>query len=109
MRRTGPLLALLAFAIGVLVVVGVGLGLRKKTAEPVAEAADAQVASAGEPEAGAVDAAPPAPLTPADRLEQHRKEMAEAAEAGHYADVCKGTPWVNATVCGWAAARAAGR
>jgi len=35
--------------------------------------------------------------------------MAEAAEAGRYAEVCKGTPWVNSTICNWAAAKAGGK
>jgi hypothetical protein len=80
---------------------------KKKASDVVETAADAQVA-APEPVA-AVDAGPPAPLTPAERLEQHRKEMAEAVEAGQYADVCKGTPWFNSTICNWAAAKAAGK
>jgi hypothetical protein len=81
---------------------------KKTTNDSATAAADAQIAAAPEPVAVAEDAGPPAPLTPAERLEQHRKEMADAAQAGRFTEVCKGTPWVNATICNWAAARAAG-
>jgi hypothetical protein len=81
---------------------------KKKTSDTVETVVDARVAPAAEPVA-AVDAGPSARLTPAERLEQHRKEMADAAEAGRYADVCKGTPWFNSTICNWAAAKAAGK
>jgi hypothetical protein len=33
--------------------------------------------------------------------------MAALATAGQFATVCQGTPWVNATICSWVAARAA--
>jgi hypothetical protein len=51
----------------------------------------------------------PTPQSPKDLLEDHRKEMTAAAEAGNYPDVCKGTPWVNGAICNWAAARASGK
>ena len=82
---------------------------KKKTSDTVEPAVDAQSDAVAEPAAGPIDAGPPPPLTPAERLEQHRKEMADAAEAGRYADVCKGTPWFNPTICNWAAAKAAGK
>jgi hypothetical protein len=82
-------------------------GCKKKTSDVVETVADAQVTPAPEPAAATVDAGPPPPLTPAERLEQHRKEMADAAEAGRYGDVCKGTPWFNQTICNWVAGRAA--
>lgn len=52
---------------------------------------------------------PPTPPSPQDLLDDHRKEMTAAAEAGNYADVCKGAPWVNGAICNWAAARASGQ
>jgi predicted small lipoprotein YifL len=101
MRRVGPLLVLLlTFATAL---------PSCKEKEPLESTPDAQVAAPPQPVAEPVDAGPPIPLTPAERLEQHRKEMADAADAGRYADVCKGTPWVNAIICNWAAAKAAGK
>ena len=70
--------------------------------------AEASVAASSTSSA-AVDAAPPTPRTPAELLQEHRDEMAKAAEDGQYATVCTGTPWVNATVCNWVAARASGK
>jgi len=55
------------------------------------------------------DASAPESKTPQELLDDHRKDMAVAAEDGHYTEVCKGTPWVNATLCNWAAAKADGK
>jgi hypothetical protein len=87
-----------------------GLPSCKKTMTDSADAvADAQVHVAPEPAAEPVDAGPPHVDTPQEKLEQHRKEMAEAAEAGRYTEVCKGTPWFNSFICNWAATKAAGK
>jgi hypothetical protein len=50
-----------------------------------------------------------APITPADRLAAHRKAMVTMAEAGQYAEVCNGTPWISRALCTWVAAKADGR
>jgi hypothetical protein len=82
---------------------------KKKTNDTVETATDAQIGAAAETIAEPIDAGPPHVDTPQEKLEQHRKEMAEAAEAGRYAEVCKGTPWFNSAICNWAATKAAGK
>jgi hypothetical protein len=56
-----------------------------------------------------VEAAAPVPQTPEEKLEAHRKHLSELVEAKQYADVCRGAPWFNRTICTWAANRADGK
>ena len=93
-----------ALMVAVLVV---GCGKRDSAATG---GSNADAVAAPVPSASASAASePPAPPTPDALLEQHRKEMASAAEDGRYADVCAGTPWFNQTICTWAAGKAAGK
>ncbi len=93
-----------ALMVAVLVV---GCGKRDSAASG---GSNADAVAAPVPSASASAASePPAPPTPEALLEQHRKEMASAAEDGRYANVCAGTPWFNQAICNWAAGRAAGK
>jgi hypothetical protein len=82
-------------------------GCRAKPSEPRDAFTDAPASAS--PASSVAVAAPPAPKTPAELLQEHRNEMTTAAENGEYVTVCKGTPWVNATVCTWVATRATGK
>ena len=89
-----------------------------KRPPPVQEDPDGQAALEAWARAASETAAPPAsvipetaspPTSPEATLDEHRKAMATAANDGDYAAVCKGTPWVQPTLCLWVAARAAGK
>lgn len=75
---------------------------------------DASTLGATSAMATTVDAGAPAPVppparTPKELLEDHRRSLATLAAEAKYAEVCKGAPWFNQTICNWVAARASGK
>lgn len=96
------------------IALGVGTGCSKK-AGVVSDDASASIAtaqsSASAPASVAASAAPPEPepKTPKELLAEHRRGLAKLVDDEKYAEVCRGAPWFQPTICSWVAARAAGK
>jgi hypothetical protein len=90
----------------------VGTGCAKKSgavSEDASATSSTAQASASAPPSVEVSAAPPEPKTPKELLEEHRRALAKLVDDEKYAEVCRGAPWFQPTICSWVAARAAGK
>lgn len=87
-----------------LTLLALATGCRGSSTQPTSDAGPTVSSSAP-----SASAAPAEPLSPLDQFHAYQETMSAQAEAGHYADVCKGTPWFPSWMCQWVAARADGK